>query len=81
MSHRPHINLTGEQENINWRGGTVLFRSGTIVLVKMGDSVKIGKTLLGDSVILWVCNLGDSVKIIIFALENKFVYDLQEETI
>lgn len=47
----------------------------------MGDSDKNSKTLLGDSVILLVCNLGDSVKIIIFALENKFAYDLQEETI
>lgn len=47
----------------------------------MGDSDKNSKKLFGDSVILWVCNLGDSVKVIIFALENKFVYDLQEETI
>lgn len=49
--------------------------------LKMGDSDKNGKILLGDSVILWVCNLGDSVKIIIFGLENKFVYDFQEETV
>ncbi len=47
----------------------------------MGDSDIIGKILLGDSVILRIYNLGDSVRIIIFALENKFVYDLQEETI
>ncbi len=47
----------------------------------MGDSDKINKIDLGDSVISWVFNLGDSVKIIIFALENKFAYDLQEETI
>lgn len=49
--------------------------------LKMGDGDKNSKIFLGDSVILWVCNLGDSVKIIIFALENKFVYDFQEETI
>lgn len=47
----------------------------------MGDGDIIGKMLLGDSVILWVYNLGDSVRIIKFALESKFVYDLQEETI
>ncbi len=47
----------------------------------MGDSDIIRKTNLGDSVILWAYNLGDSVRIIIFAIENKFVYDLQEETI
>lgn len=41
----------------------------------------IRKTNLGDSVILQTYNLGDGVRIIIFALENKFVYDLQEETI
>ena len=49
--------------------------------LKMGDSDKIGKTLLGESVILQTYNLGDSVKIIIFALENKIVYDLQEKTL
>lgn len=47
----------------------------------MGDSDKIGKTLLGESVILQTYNFGDSVKIIIFALENKIVYDLQEKTL
>lgn len=47
----------------------------------MGDSDKIGKTLLGESVILQTYNLGDSVKNIIFALENKIVYDLQEKTL
>lgn len=47
----------------------------------MGDSDIIGEANLGDTVILWVCNLGDSVKVIILALENKFAYDLQEETI
>ena len=35
----------------------------------MGDGDIIGKMLLGDS-----------VRIIIFALENKFEYDFQEET-
>lgn len=49
--------------------------------LKMGDSDKIGKTLLGESVILQIYNLGDSVKIIIFAHENKIVYDLQEKTL
>lgn len=49
--------------------------------LKMGDSDKIGKTLLGESVILQTYNLRESVKIVIFALENKIAYDLQEKTL
>lgn len=47
----------------------------------MGDGDIIGKMLLVDSVILPAHNLGDSVRIIIFALENKFEYDFQEVTL